>query len=200
MDRLSVAVVRDRKLAWYSSLAFCWNPASIFLSAVYTEGPFAFASLLGLTLLYRSSVPSAAEASGSESAGKAVIRLLAAGVSLAVCAGIRSNGNLLGIFPLFLCLREVRSLWRRPNWKGFSRAILLFWICVTLGGSLFLLHSSAPGKGLIPIIFSDSIFFPPMVSDAQPWCRSLGSGLLGMRSVERVLWTSSRHHHQVPPE
>jgi phosphatidylinositol glycan class V len=49
--RISLAVLRSARLARLSALLFCCTPSSVFMSAVYTESPFALCSFLGLALL-----------------------------------------------------------------------------------------------------------------------------------------------------
>ncbi|WPT10587.1 GPI mannosyltransferase 2 [Picochlorum sp. SENEW3] len=49
--RLGLLVVRNKSIVWLSTVLFCWNPASVFYSAVYTESLFAFCTWTGLVLL-----------------------------------------------------------------------------------------------------------------------------------------------------
>ncbi|CAH9098125.1 unnamed protein product [Cuscuta epithymum] len=46
--RLSIAVVKDSELALRASILFCFNPASIFYSSIYTESLYALFSIGGL--------------------------------------------------------------------------------------------------------------------------------------------------------
>ncbi|GMN53858.1 hypothetical protein TIFTF001_022976 [Ficus carica] len=46
--RLSVAILKDRDLALRASILFCFNPASIFYSSIYTESLYALFSIGGL--------------------------------------------------------------------------------------------------------------------------------------------------------
>lgn len=48
MFRLSRIVLRNEVQAYRTALLYCITPASIFMSAIYTESPFALFSLLGL--------------------------------------------------------------------------------------------------------------------------------------------------------
>lgn len=48
--RLGVNVLRDEKLAYWAAILFCINPASIFMSAPYSEIIYAFVSFQGMLL------------------------------------------------------------------------------------------------------------------------------------------------------
>lgn len=52
--KLGKLVVKDQAVVGLSVLLFCWNPASVFYSAVYTESLFAFCTWMGLTSILRS--------------------------------------------------------------------------------------------------------------------------------------------------
>lgn len=48
LHRLGQMVVKDKAVVALAVLLFCWNPASVFYSAVYTESLFAFCTWMGL--------------------------------------------------------------------------------------------------------------------------------------------------------
>ena len=83
--RLSRAVLRNDVLAERAALLFCINPASIFMSALYTESLFALLSFLGMWAL---------EALGTS--GLSLAALL-----FAASSAVRSNGAISCGFLLF---------------------------------------------------------------------------------------------------
>eukprot|EP00887_Chlorella_sp_A99_P001126 scaffold14.g1126.t1 len=72
LHRLSLGLLRDRRLADLSLLLFCFNPASVFYSAAYSESLFAGLTFWGMLLLsnsYWASVVLLAAASAARSNG-----------------------------------------------------------------------------------------------------------------------------------
>ncbi|KAF8646303.1 hypothetical protein HU200_065877 [Digitaria exilis] len=73
--RLSVLILKDRKAAYRASVLFCFNPASVFYSSLYSESLYALFSLGGLFYLF----------SGANTV---------AVIMLAISSSARSNGAL----------------------------------------------------------------------------------------------------------
>nr|CAB3465944.1 unnamed protein product [Digitaria exilis] len=73
--RLSVLILKDRKAAYRASVLFCFNPASVFYSSLYSESLYALFSLGGLFYLF----------SGANTV---------AVIMLAISGSARSNGAL----------------------------------------------------------------------------------------------------------
>lgn len=96
--RLTVTVHQSQRLAWWSAVAFSWGPHSVFLSASYTEGLFAAACFFGLEQLYLA-FPS--------NSSPRLRNMFMSTASLTACTLIRSNGNLLALFPAALVVREL---------------------------------------------------------------------------------------------
>jgi phosphatidylinositol glycan class V len=114
---VSAAVLRSDRLAWAATVLYCFTPASIFMSALYTESLFALLSLLGIAslLLLR--------------------RPWLATLAFSLATATRSNGFLLCGFLLydavdeFIDIRDVLVLFKRPKLRSSTakpmRAMLL---------------------------------------------------------------------------
>mmetsp|Transcript_11119 Transcript_11119/g.18162 ORF Transcript_11119/g.18162 Transcript_11119/m.18162 type:complete len:435 (-) Transcript_11119:167-1471(-) len=89
--RLTYRLTDNELLAYRSSCLFCFNPAGIFMSAIYTESPYAALSFGGVLCLIRKSPYCAA--------------------ILFMCAGaVRSNGILYGSFLVWYAFAECVSM------------------------------------------------------------------------------------------
>lgn len=112
---LTNRIFRNPSLAWWSALAFAWGPHSVFLSAAYTEGVFALLCFSGLHQLFSSCSPSPSSldnVSTSENRKgfwRQSCHLILASLCLSACTLVRSNGNLLAMFPLAFLLRRAMS-------------------------------------------------------------------------------------------
>ncbi|KAL5007597.1 hypothetical protein ScPMuIL_016403 [Solemya velum] len=109
--RLSVIVLKNRTLAYWAAVLFCINPASIFMSAPYSETVYAFVTFQGMLLCEQK---------------KYVLSLLFIGLG----TFSRSNGILVVgyiIFPkLMKCLFTVSTM--QKQFYMLALAVLnLFW-------------------------------------------------------------------------
>ncbi len=114
LHSLTLAVTRRRRLAALSALAWTFSAAGPFTTGLYTEGPFAALTLLGLCTLYcafpRWPPPEqpgagagdawcspllASEPEEEEGTALLLARLLAAGACFALASCARSNGAAL---------------------------------------------------------------------------------------------------------
>lgn len=100
---LTNEITRNRRLSFLAAALFCINPASVFMTAVYTECLFAMFTFLGLLLLEKGYDWPAA-------------------LSFALAAATRSNGILLCGFLAFkwlLCIHDAHL-----KHYGFSQLLL----------------------------------------------------------------------------
>ena len=91
---LTFHIFQDIHFAVTASQLFCFNPASIFFSAMYSESMFCIFTFLGLVLLHRRETFSA-------------IDCLMSSICFALAGATRSNGLLLVGFILHRILSEV---------------------------------------------------------------------------------------------
>lgn len=126
--RLGEGVLGDARLAYLAAVLFCFNPASVFYSAVYTESLFGMCTWLGIWMVLR--------------------RRYWVGVGWLAAAGLaRSNGilgvwfliwaELLGSKEVFVSAsgRELLSLWRRIVRVVMGAAVVcLPYICMQAYG------------------------------------------------------------------
>eukprot|EP01080_Neovahlkampfia_damariscottae_P001240 gene1240-11329_t len=92
MYRLSNHFLKDKKLSKISTLLYSINPASIFLSCVYTESSFALFSLMGLYFLFVKK------------------NQILTPILFSISTGIRSNGTILSGFFIFNFLKNKFSM------------------------------------------------------------------------------------------
>lgn len=91
----------SERQALLAALLYCFTPASVFFSAVYTESPFAMCSFGGMLLLARAADVLKDEDGGAAVRGGSALywRLRAASAACFGCAGLlRSNGIVLVLF------------------------------------------------------------------------------------------------------
>ncbi|XP_033246294.1 GPI mannosyltransferase 2 [Drosophila miranda] len=90
--KLTQRMFNDHNKSWNAALIFCFNPASIFFSAAYSETFFAFASFSLMLECMRSEKD---------------FRTLRLGAALTGCFVCRSNGLLTLGFPLYFLARHI---------------------------------------------------------------------------------------------
>ncbi|XP_078094171.1 palmitoyltransferase ZDHHC18-A isoform X2 [Mustelus asterias] len=110
--QLSVIVLRDRKLASLSSLLFCLTPASVFMSAAYSESMFMLLAFGGMLYLEK---------------GKPLISCILFSLSTAV----RSNGIVNAGFLFYSQLRHC-SLYVRHKLKVTEKDLCKSWLNLVL--------------------------------------------------------------------
>ncbi|XP_031572995.1 GPI mannosyltransferase 2-like [Actinia tenebrosa] len=117
--KLSLQVMKDKCLAFNSSVLFCINPANVFMSSVYTESVFACCLFSGLYCLEKSN---------------SVMNILASSLVLCLGSASRSNGIVSCGFVLHKLLKtlmsdiftQVTPIPRlRPTWKSAVYALLI---------------------------------------------------------------------------
>ena len=122
--QLSKVVLKNEKQAFVSSILFCFNPASIFMSAYYSETFFAFCSFVGM-LCYERGVELKENSDKNNSRTSILtdslcvgegIEALGAFLFFSACA-FRANGLVLVGFPVY-------HFAKGHVWPGFSKRFL----------------------------------------------------------------------------
>ena len=98
---LSLEVIKNERMAYISCLLFCYNPASIFMSAVYTGSLYACLSFYGMLYLERTSYHN------SSKGLRYFAETLMSTLLFAGACATRSNGLLLGMYPVYFVFKDV---------------------------------------------------------------------------------------------
>jgi phosphatidylinositol glycan class V len=110
--KLSLRLTDDPRLAYWSALAFIWQPCMMFMSAVYSESLFAALSFAGMLQFERG-------------------RWWMAAVWFALSSAVRSNGALYGGYFVYAFLCQLT----KPRAFQMIRAIIRMVLLVTLSMS-----------------------------------------------------------------
>ncbi|KAL6643592.1 hypothetical protein ACP70R_018358 [Stipagrostis hirtigluma subsp. patula] len=110
--RLSALILKDQKAAYRASVVFCFNPASVFYSSLYSESLYALFSLGGLFYLF----------SGANTVAM---------IMLALSGSARSNGALNAGYFCFQALLQAydAAVQKKRPWAlviGALRSIFIF--------------------------------------------------------------------------
>ena len=101
---ISIIVLKNERLAYISSLLFCFNPASIFMSAIYTGSLYACLSFYGMLYFERTSLNDYNSSSIKISTIQYILQSIFAMIMFACACATRSNGLLLAMYPVyFVC-------------------------------------------------------------------------------------------------
>ncbi|XP_067867528.1 palmitoyltransferase ZDHHC18-A isoform X1 [Heterodontus francisci] len=114
--QLGVAVLRDRRLASLSSLLFCLTPASVFMSAAYSESMFVLLAFTGMLHLEKG-------------------QPLTSCILFALSTAARSNGIVNAGFLLYSQLKHC-SLYIRYELKVTEKGLHKSWLNLVLGSAL----------------------------------------------------------------
>nr|CAB3462118.1 unnamed protein product [Digitaria exilis] len=128
--RLSVLILKDRKAAYRASVLFCFNPASVFYSSLYSESLYALFSLGGLFYLF----------SGANTV---------AVIMLAISSSARSNGALnAGYFCFQALLRAYDAAVnkKRPLGSWFLEILPSQYVLFIIKASLYVDPSDSIAK------------------------------------------------------
>ncbi|KAM0936259.1 putative GPI mannosyltransferase 2 [Dioscorea sansibarensis] len=142
--RLSVLILKDSKAAFLASGLFCFNPASVFYSSIYSESLYALFSLGGIYYVF----------SGSN----ALAVLL-----LAVSGSARSNGALNAGYFMFLTLLKVYEAVSQNRKIKAVKAIvdgILYSVCI------FIPYVAFQAYGYSNICKGGSL------DELRPWCKA----------------------------
>ncbi|KAJ0988453.1 hypothetical protein J5N97_006809 [Dioscorea zingiberensis] len=140
--RLSDLILKDSKAAFLASVLFCFNPASIFYSSIYSESLYALFSLGGIYYVF----------SGSNT----LAMLL-----LAMSGSARSNGALNAGYFMFLALVKVYEAFSQNRKIKAVKALVmgvLYSIC------LFIPYVVFQAYGYFKICKGGSL------DELRPWC------------------------------
>ncbi|MCL7039398.1 hypothetical protein MKW94_007018 [Papaver nudicaule] len=143
--RLSIIIWKDRKTAFRASMLFCFNPASIFYSSIYTESLYSLFSLGGIYHLL--------------SGGNTIAVLM-----FALSGFARSNGVLNAGYICFQAMHQAYDAIARKNRIGLAAMTLI-------GGALrsicifapFIAFQAYGYHNLCRDLISDEI---------RPWCKA----------------------------
>uniref|UniRef100_UPI00398EF19C palmitoyltransferase ZDHHC18-A n=1 Tax=Pristiophorus japonicus TaxID=55135 RepID=UPI00398EF19C len=130
--QLGVAVLRDGRLASLSSLLFCLTPASVFMSAAYSESMFALLAFSGMLHLEKG-------------------RPLTSCILFALSTAARSNGIVNAGFLLHSQLKHC-SLYARPELKVTGKDSRKSWLSLVLRSVLLV------AAGTVAIVLPFALF------------------------------------------
>jgi phosphatidylinositol glycan class V len=152
--RLSINILESEPLAYTAALIFCFNPASIFMSATYSESLFAALTFGGCYYLSKDVMFSAA-------------------ILFSLASLTRSNGVVLIGFLLYHTLYKIVSY--SHNTKPNSSMTLLSWIAILLLECVELVTLS--GVVFLPLsafqYYSYQLYCKNVTtSSPRPWCSS----------------------------
>ena len=169
LERLSLRVLRSRRLARASALAFAVTPGGVFFTALYTEALFALLTFSALALLEGAAAraeDAAARARAPPPPARTLLRLLSAAALLAAASAVRSNGALNAGFVAWAVLRVAAAGARSGGCSSSALA------ACALGGALAALAPLLP----LPLLqwHAASRFCP-----GAAWCRPSDSPTAG---------------------
>ena len=175
--RLGVRVLGDARLAYVGALLFCFNPASVFYSAAYTESIFGMCTWLGAWMLFT---------------GR-----FWAGVGWLTTAGLARSNGILGVW--FLLWEEILGkriasacaaqgtlpLWRRTARVGAGAAIVcLPYACMQVYGWLAFCR---PNYLSDPARYKSDVQVEVRYGEAVPsWCNAALPSIYGY--IQQRYW------------
>lgn len=142
-----------------AALLYIVSPAGVFLSAPYTESPFAALNMLAFLLFLKGRYEFSRGRSGS-----AGTLLVASGIATALATIMRSNGILTGVLFAVSALEALSRLWR----QGLNLLELQKLLSFGLAGAI----------ASIGIIWPQYLAYTEYCSgsnvlDSRPWCQRL---------------------------
>ena len=165
--KLSCAVLGNRAAAYRAAVLFCFNPASVFMSAFYTEAPFALFSFSGMLVLFGSPSP------------PTVVSLLLAALCFSLATATRANGVILAGYlgyALLLPFLQGRHLFgvRAVTIAGV-KLLVPFILCIS------------PLLAVLAIAHSAFCTAQPIVRREEiPWCSDTAPNIYGY--VQKRYW------------
>ncbi len=176
--RLGVVVLRDVRMAYLAAVLFCFNPASVFYSAVYTESLFGMCTWLGVWMV--------------------LTRRYWGGVGWLAAAGLARSNGILGVwFLIWAELLGIKDVYTfalgsglLPPWRRVVRVIVgaavvcLPYICIqAYGWSVF----CRPGRRLGRELNIYSTEGPLQLREDIPsWCDAALPSIYGY--VQQKYW------------
>ncbi|KAL6077915.1 GPI mannosyltransferase 2 [Balamuthia mandrillaris] len=160
LQKLSVLVLKDNRLATTATLLYCINPASIFMSAIYTESVFALLLFSALRLL---------EEGYSVNKNTQQMLLHWKTWAAAICGGlaclVRSNGIIACGFFLFAAFRH-----HYPRSFSFSAILKCLFVWAQAAAQCLILLSSM--ALYLYYAYSQFCVSYATASSLSPWCSS----------------------------
>lgn len=187
--RLGRATLNNETIALRAAMLYCFNPASIFFVAAYSESLFCFFAFSGMlvlaTAIQNANLPSGLSRSSSDVGDDSVsmvdvrpgtislrVRLLASAI-FALATMTRSNGALLGMFSLWAAWF---SFQRDTSPNRISKAILELMLVTVI-------HLSA----LFSVLgYAWSLYCLVPESNRRPWCESFPPNVYNF--VQKNYW------------
>lgn len=140
---LTMEVSRDRGLALTSSALFCFNPASVFMCAVYSESLFACLSFAGMLLVAKH---------------KPALAALVCGLAVAA----RSNGTVLAGYVIYFHSLSVVRMFANGRWSILSVTKNALSMVAEIGMVLLPL--------VIFQWYGHKLYCSTVLMDRPPWC------------------------------
>ncbi|KAI1819465.1 glycosyltransferase family 76 protein [Xylaria intraflava] len=148
--QLSLTVSRNTRMSLVAAVLHIFSPAGLFLSAPYSESPYALLSFVGY-LFFAKAVCSEGRTFAHD------VSLVASGLWFGLAVNFRSNGTLNGCL---FALELAREMSRQPSANSIRRRIALI-----VGGSAIV------AGFLIPQVVAYQTYCHDVVgSELRPWC------------------------------
>ncbi|KAB5566674.1 GPI mannosyltransferase 2 [Coniochaeta sp. 2T2.1] len=140
LNTLGQVVLADAKLALLGALLHVFSPAGLFLSAPYSEAPFALLSFLGYLLYAKSCNSLTPTTHGRAALLTRDAQLLLAGCVFGLATAFRSNGISHGVPFAWEFVQQLSALLRRrrPSFSAIRRLTVLgvAGLCVAAGSTV----------------------------------------------------------------
>ncbi|KAM0451460.1 hypothetical protein ACHAO4_006135 [Trichoderma viride] len=157
LHRLTLVLFSNKRLAYVAAVLHVLSPAGLFLSAPYTESPFACLSFAGNLLFAMGLRPSTAT-------WKRMLAFLSAGVSFGLSTAFRSNGLVSGLLFAVQAIQSLLDFFRHPS---VSRLTLLASLII---GGLFIAAGSAVPQ---TVAWYRYCKVGSIDAEPRPWCQRL---------------------------
>ncbi|KAK5987744.1 GPI mannosyltransferase 2 [Cladobotryum mycophilum] len=154
LHKLTTILFDNKNLAYVASLLHIISPAGLFLSAPYSESPFACLSFIGYLLFAQGLQSSSTSFSRN-------IKLVSAGIVFGISIPFRTNGLLNGILFAVEAIKCLQTFIRRP---GF--AVLLTGVAPVLGGLFVAAGSIVPQA----VAWLRYCHWDLAEGELRPWC------------------------------
>ncbi|KAI1436473.1 glycosyltransferase family 76 protein [Xylaria sp. CBS 124048] len=148
--KLSLTVTKNTRLSLVTAVLHVFSPAGLFLSAPYSESPYALLSFIGY-LFFAKAVLSQGRTFVHD------VSLVTSGLWFGFAVNFRSNGTLNGVLFAFELLRELS---RPPSANSIRRRLALL-----VGGSAIVIGFLIP-----QVVAYRTYCYDVPDSELRPWC------------------------------